>query len=189
MCTVYVFPFPEAYSTPKLFSVLFDTLASSPAALAPGTILSQESAVANHWRSASGVVFGTWNSTSISVAADVQQQQRPIEGRGIPPAAFQFWAVRQTKVSCSEKTRAEQLYHKSAASALSRRTIKAKHIKVGSQSEPVVAGSVQGSSLTLLGPAACTQVRPAPVGHRKHREAPADARVCVCVLQAPLPLF
>ena len=92
---------------------------------------------------------------------------------------FQFWAARQTKVSCSEKTRAEQLYHKSAASALSRRTIKAKHIKVGSQSEPVVAGSVQGSSLTLLGPAACTQVRPAPVGHRKHREAPADARVCV----------
>ena len=91
---------------------------------------------------------------------------------------FQFWAVRQTKFSCSEKTRAEQLYHKSAASALSRRTIKAKHIKVGSQSEPVVARSVQGSSLTLLGPAACTQVRPAPVGHHEHREAPADACVC-----------
>ena len=46
---------------------------------------------------------------------------------------FQFWAVRQTKVSCSEKTRAEQPYHKSAASALARRTIKAKRTKLGAR--------------------------------------------------------
>ena len=127
-------------------------------------------------------VFTAGRQTKVSCSENnstTSQQRLPYRDA----QSFQFWAVRQTKVSCSEKTRAEQLYHKSAASALSRRTIKAKHIKVGSQSEPVVAGSVQGSSLvhtlTLLGPAACTQVRPAPVGHRKHREAPADARVCV----------